>query len=131
MSDLANYSESKMYDWATGRASPPAAGTRYLALFTAITDAEAGTGTEVAAAGYARQAVAFTADTDGAGDNSGVIEFGPITGAGGTVVGVALFDAVAAGNPITKIKAPTGGSIVWVAGNVIRFPVGSVDFAMA
>lgn len=99
MSDLSNYAEGELYDWIAGIADPPATGTRYLALFTAVSDAEAGTGTEIADAGYARQAVAFGAHTNGAGSNSGTITFGPITGgSGGTVTHSALFDASSGGN---------------------------------
>lgn len=129
MSDLSNYAESKLYDWSTGRANAPATTGRYLALFTAITDSEAGTGVEVAVSGYARQLVAFGADVDGAGSNSGVIDVGPLQGAG-TVVAAGLFDAAVGGNAITRIKN-LAVSKDWAAGDTIRFAVGEIDFAMA
>ena len=129
MSDLSNYSESKVYDWLTGRVTPPAVTTRYLALFTAVTDAEAGTGTEVTASGYARQAVTFGADTNGAGENSTELLFGPLSGAG-TATHSALFDAAAGGNPLTAIKAlPV--SKTWADGDRIRFAPGTVDLSVA
>lgn len=129
MSDLSNYAESKLYDWATGRANAPATTTRYLALFTAVTDAEAGTGTEVAVAGYARQALAFGADTDGAGSNNAIARFGPLSGSG-TVTHAAIFDSSSGGNPITAIK-PLAANKTWAAGDFIEFAVGDVDFTMA
>lgn len=46
MSNLSNYAEGKIYDHMTGRVSWTMPTTVYLALFTAVTDAEAGTGTE-------------------------------------------------------------------------------------
>lgn len=82
MSDLSNYAEGKIYDHMTGRASWTMPTTVYLALFTAVTDAEAGTGTEVAVANYARQAVAFGAATDGAGSNSAIVDFTNMQGSG-------------------------------------------------
>jgi hypothetical protein len=129
MSDLSNYAETKLYDHLMSRGAftmPPGV---FLALFTAVTDSEAGTGTEVAVAGYARQACAMGASTDGAGSNSGVVEFGPLSGSG-TATHAALFDAVSGGNPLTAIKA-LAASKTWAAGDFIRFPIGEVDFAMA
>lgn len=71
-------------DIVTGRNAGPGARTVYLALLTAApTDASTNaTITELATAGYARQAIAFTAPT--AADppethNSGVITFGPFS----------------------------------------------------
>jgi hypothetical protein len=129
VSDLSNYAETKLYDHLMGRSAYTMPTGLFLALFTAVTDAEAGTGTEVAAGGYARQACAMGASTDGAGSNSGVVEFGPLAGSG-TATHAALFDAVSAGNPLTAIKA-LAVSKIWAAGDFIRFPIGEVDFAMA
>jgi len=72
MSDFSNYAEGKIYDHVTGRVSWTMPAVAYLALFTAVSDAEAGVGTEVSTGGYARQAVAFGAATDGAGSNSAI-----------------------------------------------------------
>src|SRR3990167_6561001 len=82
MSDFSNYAEGKIYDHVTGRVSWTMPAVAYLALFTAVSDAEAGVGTEVSTGGYARQAVAFGAATDGAGSNSAIETFGPLSGAG-------------------------------------------------
>jgi hypothetical protein len=128
MSDFSNYAEHKVYDHCTGRAAWTMPTSLYLALFTAVTDAEAATGTEVAVSGYARVAVAFGPDTDGAGSNSGVIDVGPLQGSG-TVTHAALMDASSAGNAITVIKA-LAASKAWTAGDTIRFAVGDIDFAI-
>ena len=128
MTDFSNYAEGHVYDWATGRASAPATTTRYLALFTAVTSAEAGTGTEVAVTGYARQAVTFGAHTDGVGANTGVVDFGPLDSTG-TATHAALFDASSGGNAITAIKA-LAASRTWASGDIIRFAVGEIDFTV-
>lgn len=129
MADFSNYAEGKIYDHATGRLAWTMPTTVYLALFTAVSDAEAGTGTEVSAAGYARQAVAFGAAVDGAGSNSAIELFGPLSGAG-TVTHAALFDAATAGNAITIIKA-LAASKTWADGDSIQFAIGDIDFAVA
>jgi len=103
--------------------------TVYLALFTAVTDAEAGTGTEVAVAGYARQAVAFGASTDGAGSNSAIETFGPLSGSG-TVTHAALFDALTVGNALTVIK-PLAAPKTWAANDSIEFAINDVDFQLS
>src|SRR6185436_14277182 len=101
----------------------------YLALFTAVTDAEAGTGTECAAAGYARQAISFGASTDGAGSNDAAVTFGPLTGTG-TVTHAAIMDASTAGNCLTAIKA-LAASKTYQDGDSIQFAIGDIDFSLA
>jgi len=129
MSDFSNYAEGKIYDHVTGRVSWTMPAVAYLALFTAVSDAEAGVGTEVSTGGYARQAVAFGAATDGAGSNSAIETFGPLSGAGTATHG-ALFDAVEAGNALTVIKL-LAVSKTWADGDSIQFAVGDIDFAVA
>lgn len=113
----------------TGRVSWTMPATVYLALFTAVTDAEAGTGTEVAVGGYARQAVTFGAATDGAGSNSGIITFSALQSTG-TATHAALFDALTNGNALTVIKA-LAASKTWTAGDSIQFAAGDVDLTIA
>ena len=129
MSDFSNYAEGKIYDHVTGRVSWTMPAVAYLALFTAVSDAEAGVGTEVSTGGYARQAVAFGAATDGAGSNSAIETFGPLSGAGTATHG-ALFDALEVGNPLTIIK-PLAASKTWADGDSIQFAVGDIDFTVA
>lgn len=129
MSDLSNYLETKLYDHVVRNTAFTSPTTVYLALFTAVTDAEAGTGTECVAVGYARQLVAFGASTDGAGSNSAIEDFGPLSGTG-TITHAGLFDASAAGNALTILKA-LAASKTWQDGDTIRFAVGDIDFAMA
>lgn len=129
--DLSNYSEGKLYDHLTGRSAYTMPTTIYLALFTALTDAEADTGTEVAVAGYARQACAMgaaTPSTDTPGSNTALLTFGPLTGAG-TATHAALFDAVSGGNPLTAIKA-LAVSKTWGVGDSIVFNPGDVTLAL-
>jgi hypothetical protein len=129
MADFSNYAEGKIYDHVTGRASWTMPATIYLALFTGVTDAEAGTGTEIAVGGYTRQAVAFGPATDGAGSNSAIETFGPLSGTGTATHG-ALFDADAVGNALTIIKL-LAASKTWADGDSIQFAVGDIDFAVA
>lgn len=129
MADLSNYLETKLYDHVLRNIAYTSPAAVYLALFTAVTDAEAGTGTEVVAVGYARQLVAFGASSDGAGSNSAVEDFGPLTGTG-TATHAALFDAVSGGNPLSAIKALVAPK-AWQDGDTIRFAVGEIDFAFA
>ena len=129
MSDLSNYLENALYDHIVRNTAYASPTTVYLALFTAVTDAEAGTGTECVAVGYARQAVAFGAPANGAGSNSAIETFGPLAGTG-TVTHAALMDAAAAGNALTAIKA-LAASKTWQDGDSIQFAVGEIDFALA
>lgn len=129
MSDLSNYAENALVNHllrATALMSPT---TVYLALFTAVSDAEAGTGTEVAVSGYARQAVTFDAPSNGATANASAVTFGPLSDSG-TVTHAALFDAASAGNALTAIKALAAGK-AWTDGDLIQFAAGNVDFTLS
>lgn len=129
MSDLSNYAENALVNHLLRNTALTPPTTVYLALFTAVTDAEAGTGTEVAAGGYARQAVTFDAPSNGATQNGGNVDFGPLSGSG-TATHAAIFDAATAGNALTAIKALAAPK-AWSDGDTIRFVAGDVDFALA
>ena len=77
--------------------------TIYAGILTAITDAEAGTVTEAAYAGYARKAVAFGAPAGGSGGrqvlNAALVLFDAKTDVGQVIgIGVGLWDALTVGN---------------------------------
>lgn len=129
MSDLSNYLENALYNHVLRNTAMTSPTTVYLALFTAVTDAEAGTGTEVAASGYARQAVTFDAPSNGAGSNSEAVTFGPLSGSG-TATHAALMDAVSGGNALTAITA-LAASKTWADGDSIQFAAGDIDFDLA
>ena len=129
MSDLSNYLENELYDHVLRNAAYTSPTTVYVALFTAVTDAEAGTGTEVAVSGYARQAVTMGAPTNGAGSNTAAVTFGPLSSTG-TATHAALFDAATAGNALTAIKA-LSASKAWTANDSIEFAIGDLDFSLA
>ena len=110
MSDLSNTFETRVYDWLfrPGQAVTRPTGL-WVALFTAVTNAEAGTGTEVSGGAYARVDVTslFGASSDGAGSNSGAVTFPDPTGNWGTVTHFGLIDASTGGNPVTALRPLT------------------------
>jgi hypothetical protein len=130
MSDLSNYAENAIGNHLLRNTALASPATLYLALFTAVTDAEAGTGTEVAGGSYARQAVAFGAPTNGVFTNSGAVTFPAATGNWGTVSHAALFDAASGGNPITIIKA-LSSSVAVNTPNVFEIAAGQLSFTLA
>ncbi|MFH1557658.1 MAG: hypothetical protein ABII76_22855 [Pseudomonadota bacterium] len=94
----SNYLENKLLDHALGTTTYSKPSAVYLGLFTAD-PGEAGSGTEVAGLGYARQYVQFTAASSGASENTSLITFPQATGgAWGTITHWALFDASTSGN---------------------------------
>jgi len=129
MSDLSNYLENALINHVLRNTTLTSPTTVFLGLFTAVTDAEAGTGTEVSVTGYARQPVVFDAPSNGATQNTAVEDFGPLIGAG-TVTHAALFDAVSGGNAISALKA-LASSRVFASGDTIRFAAGDIDFVLA
>jgi hypothetical protein len=127
MSDFSNYTESKLIDHILRNIAWASPATIYVALFTAVIDAEAGTGTEVAGGSYARQVATFIADTNGLTSNSALITVPTATANWGTITHAGLFDAAAAGNPISVIKAIAAPKII-NTGDIFRFPIGSLTF---
>jgi len=132
MADLSNYLEAALINAVLRNTAYTSPATVYVALFTAVTDAEAGTGTEVTGGAYARVSCAFDAPASPGGttQNTAIITFPTATAAWGTVTHAALFDALTAGNPLTVIKALAASKVVG-AGDIVRFPVGDIDFSLA
>lgn len=133
MSDFSNYGENEVAKWVAGTANPAnVSAGRYLALFTAVTDAEAGTGTEVSTSGtaYARKDLSgLLSVTGGAVTNPAAIEFPVATGGGfGTVTHAAIVDSASgAFNAISTIKALAASKAI-AAGDILRFAAGELDF---
>ena len=130
MSDLSNYLEDALVNHVLRNTALTSPTTVYVALFTAVTDAEAGTGTEVTGGSYARTAATFSAPSNGVTSNSGIVTFPTATGSWGTVTHAGLFDASSGGNALTILKALTASKTV-ASGDVLRFPVGDIDFSIA
>ncbi len=102
---LTTFWADEIYDHTFRNLAAPAIVTIFVGLFTAA-PGEGGGGTEVSVGAYARQSVAFTAPTAGAGDNSADVTFPVATANWGTVTHWALFDLAAAGNMI--VYGPLG-----------------------
>lgn len=130
MSDLSNYLEEKLVDHVVRNVAYTSPTTVYVALFTAVTDAEAGTGTEVSGGSYARVPVTFGAQaTPGVTDNSATVTFPQATASWGTITHAALFDALSGGNPLSIIKALAVSKTV-ASGDTFRFLAGDIDFSI-
>jgi hypothetical protein len=131
MADFSNYAENAVANHLFRNTSLTSPAAVYLALFTAVSDAEAGAGTESAATGYARQAITFGAPSNGAVSNTSAVTFGPLTGTVATIVAVGIFDASTSGNALSVLKAPTGGNITFASGDSIQFAIGGLTFTVA
>ena len=127
---FTNFLETELLDHAFGGAAYSAPGTHYLALFTAISDGEAGSVTEVSTSGtaYARVAVSFSTSGDTT-SNSGAVEYATATGGGfGTVTHVGVYDASTSGNLMCYATLTASKTIA--AGDVFRVPAGDLDITL-
>jgi hypothetical protein len=132
VSDLSNAASTLVYQWLfDSTATPTRPVGRFVALFTAVTDAQAGTGTEVTGGSYARISLAglVNAATNGVGDTD-EIDFGTPSADWGTVTHFGIFDAVSAGNPITALKALTTPRNC-ISGVQVKFNAGDLDLSIA
>ena len=103
------------------------AGPYYLALYTAA-PGEAGGGTEVAGASYARQQVTFGDPSDGEMVNSAAIEFPTATEAWGTAVAWGLCDALTGGNLVWYGDITTPNELL--AGDIYRVNANNLTLTM-
>ena len=123
---FSNYLETKVLDHVFGGTAYTAPSTLYLALFT-TDSSESATGTEVSGGGYARQTVTFT--TSGATtSNDADVEFPTATASYGTVVAVAVMDALTGGNMLAYAGLSTDKTIE--SGDVFRVPSGDLDITL-
>jgi hypothetical protein len=130
MSDFSNYAENAVGNHLLRNTALTSPTLVYLALFTAVTDAEAGTGTEVSGGSYARTAITFGAPTNGVFTNSAAVTFAAATGNWGTVSHCAVMDASTAGNAITIIKA-LSSSVAVNTPNVFEIASGQLSFTIS
>ena len=124
---FTNFLETEILDHVFAGAAYTAPSTKYIGLFTAISDGEAGSVTEVSGSAYARQAMAFT--TSGATtSNSGAVEFPTATGSWGTITHVGIYDAASSGN--LMVYATLTASKAITTGYVFRVPAVDLDITL-
>jgi len=127
---LSTYASHELLDHllATGAYTPAA--TVYAGLYSAA-PSDAGGGTQLTGAGgYARQAMAFDAADAGATANTGVITFGPATGADwAPATHYGVFDADTAGNMLAWGALDDVRTVA--VGDSAEYAAGALDLAFA
>lgn len=126
----SNYERNRILDARYGGGAYVKPATVYVALFTAMPTV-AGGGTEVAGGSYARVAVTNDAANwpnaaNGVKSNANAINFPQATAAWGVVVGVGIFDALAAGNLLDF--APLAASKTVQNGDTFQLSIGAIQF---
>lgn len=124
---FTNFLETEILDHVFAGAAYTAPTTKYLALFTAIADGEAGSVTELSGSAYARQTVAF-ATSGNTTSNNAAVEFPTATGNWGTVTHVGVYDALTSGNLMAYATLSASKTIE--TGDVFRVPSGDLDITL-
>ena len=124
---FTNFLETEILDHVFAGSAYTAPTTKYLALFTAIADGEAGSVTELSGSAYARQTVAFTTSGNTTSNNAAV-EFPTATGNWGTVTHVGVYDASSSGNLMAYATLSASKTIE--TGDVFRVPSGDLDITL-
>lgn len=110
MAEISNYLENALINGTLRGTTYTAPTTTYLALYTNDpTDAD--TGTEITGGSYVRQAITFSAPSNGATSNSSAIEFPQATADWGTITHVGIRDAVTSGNLLYHSALDTSKAI--------------------
>jgi hypothetical protein len=126
---FTDYLEDKILKHVFTNTSYTSPTTVYVGLFTAA-PTDAGGGTEISGSGYARKSAAFTVSGTGTlATNSAAIEFDAATGSWGTVVAIAVFDALTTGNMLAWADLTTSKTIA--TGDILRIPVGDLDITLS
>ena len=128
MSQATDFLEQALEDHLFGLASYSAPATMYLALFTAMSSGETGTGTEVTGGSYARLAITNDATswsrTSNVITNDNLLEFVTASANWGTATHWALFDASSGGNMLIY---GTLDSVVINNGSTFRVAAGQLS----
>lgn len=123
----SNYLETQIINEVLRGVAYAAPATVYLALFTTDpTDAD--TGAEVSTGGYARQAVAFDAPTNGVTQNTALETFTATGASWGSITHVGVYDAAAAGNLLFHSILGTARTIN--DGDTLEFAAGAITATM-
>lgn len=132
--NVSRYLQNARLNWLRGTTYPAVPANVYIALLTTLPTDNNGTGiAEVSGGAYARQAVATATtswpapSTSGSlqqTNNTNAINFPTATANWGTIVGVAIYDAVTAGN-LLYFGALTANQVV-NNGNTFGFLVGQL-----
>jgi hypothetical protein len=134
MSDMSNYLENALINATFRNTAYTSSATVYVALYTAVTDAEAGTGTEVPNSNsYARTAVTFGAPSNGVISNSSDCTFPAANGGNwGTVSHFCIHDSgtYGAGNALSIIKTVTASKAV-NDGDTAKFTTANLSVTFA
>ncbi len=126
MSSFTDYLEDRVLNHIFRNTASTAPATVYLALFT-VTPSDTGGGTEVSTGGYARQAITFGASSGGAIANTSAVAFTAAGANYGTVVAVAVMDALTVGNMLAWDGIT---SAIVNDGDTINFPIGDIDITL-
>ena len=122
MSSFSDYLEDALLNHVFRNTALTSPSGTFLALYTAAPN-DAGGGTQVSGAGYARQAITFGAPSGGAISNTSPVSFTASGGSYGAVVAVGIFDAVSGGNllawdTITSATVNDGDTITFATGDI-------------
>ena len=126
MSSFSDYLENAVLNHVFRNSALTSPTTTYLALYTAA-PTDAGGGTQVTGAGYARQAITFGAPSSGAIANTSAVSFTATGGNYGNVVAVGIFDASTAGNLLAwdEITSATVNDT-----DTLNFAIGDIDLSL-
>ena len=125
---FSDYLEDKLLKHVFTNTAYTSPTTIYVGLFT-VAPSDTGGGTEVSGGSYARKSASFTVSgTSTLATNSASIEFDAASASWGTIVAVALFDAVTTGNMLAWADLTASKTID--TGDVLRIPSGDLDITL-
>lgn len=123
MAEISDYLENSIINHYLRNTSQTSPTTVYVSLHTAD-PLDAGSGTEVSGNGYARQACAFDAPSNGVTQNTALESFTASGGNWGSITHIGVWDAVSAGNllfhtPLDTARTVNDGDTLEIAAGAL------------
>lgn len=128
MAAISNYLENALINGTLRATNYTAPSTVYVALFTSD-PTDAGSGTEVSGASYARQSASFASPSNGASSTDADIQFPQAGGSWGTITHFGIYDASTSGNLLYHGALTVSKTID--TGDVFKIASGSLTVTLA
>lgn len=126
---MTNYLENALLNAVLRNTTYTSPATVYIGLHTADPTETGATGELAVANGYAREAVAFGAPSDGVSTNSGAVTFTASGGNWGSITHFTIWDASSAGNCLLYSALDTSRTVN--DGDSLEFIIGAITSTFA
>lgn len=130
--ELTDSYENSMLNWVLNVGTPTRPSATYIALFTAVSNSETPSFTEVTNANsYARTSATFSSASGGATSNSADVTFPTATGSWGTVTHIGVCNSATHNNTDCMFVGALTASKTVDSGDTFKILAGDLDITLS